>query len=55
LKCCGCGKEIDINDHSLKDGLAQWFGTYTASILIRIICVECISDPTKKQKYVKGN
>jgi len=54
MECCGCGKEIDINDNNLKDDHAQWFGCYRGNKLLKVICASCIADPIKKQKYVKG-
>jgi hypothetical protein len=55
MNCCGCEKPIDTTDHSLKDGIAQWYGKYVgANECIEVICHECIQDPSKKAVYSNG-
>ena len=53
MKCCGCGKMIDINDKKLDNGVAKWYGKYKVETVIRVICHNCITDSVKKQEFLK--
>lgn len=52
MKCCGCNKEINLKI-SYKDGQPTWYGKYQGSICVKVICRECITDPEKKEEYLK--
>jgi len=54
MNCCECEKSIDLTDHELKEEKAQWFGYFKAEKCIKVICLDCISDPEKKARYVNS-
>lgn len=41
MKCCKCGKEIDIEVSVIPP---RWFGKYTGSELKEVICSDCLKN-----------
>jgi hypothetical protein len=50
MKCCICGKEIDINKNEIP---ATWFGKYTMSGLVEVICSVCVKKPENEKRWMK--
>jgi len=53
MKCCGCGKNINLDNTEIKDGEALWYGVFRKDVCIKAICNPCIKDKTKKAEYMK--
>ena len=48
MKCCKCGKEIDVSKHVV---MPEWFGAYRGSELMKVICVVCIKKPENRENW----
>ena len=52
MKCCGCDKNLNLNI-GMFEGKSLWFKKTIGQWDVKVICVECIQDPDKKDKYKK--
>ena len=52
MKCDFCNKKLEVV--GIVDGVATWFGKYVGVVCTKRICLDCIKDPKKKEKYING-
>ena len=50
MKCCVCGKEVEVDKHHLPP---MWYGKYEGCKQIAVICEACIATPEGKAKWKK--
>jgi hypothetical protein len=53
MKCCGCGKEIDLNQILNSKQEPLYFEKCRHQQIIKVICSECMKDVQKKTEYVE--
>lgn len=51
MKCCECDKKLDVSKNEIP---ATWFGKYTVSGLVEVICKTCIQDIEKQKRWMQG-
>jgi len=52
MKCLFCKKELDIDKNEIPP---TWYGKYTMSGLIEVICPDCLKDPKKEKEWMRGS
>jgi hypothetical protein len=53
MKCCGCKKEIDFKVRMTEDNQPTYFRKVIGRDTVKVICMDCIKDPKKKEEYCK--
>ena len=53
MKCCGCSKEIDVSKVEVINSEPQWYGKFTVSTCVKVICNICIKDTKKREIYIE--
>ena len=51
MKCCECNKEVDDKVSKIPP---TWYGAFRGTTMLAIICDDCVKDPKKKSRWVKG-
>jgi hypothetical protein len=48
VKCCECGKEVDVTVNVIPP---SWYGAYHGIKMVAMICAECIAIPEKLERW----